>query len=615
MLLHRLTTLTAAALMTAVLVMPALAQTKQRIDKAADLPRFTYKIDGKLEDVVRDEAKFRPFAAQLRKDIDSVLAKYDIADKATERQLLGTLVQLDWLEGRYDDAMKRAARVRELEEKPSDKITSGMLLRAMDGARRKTGSTTSPAYVEETGRLLAAELKSMPYPTVANTIKEVNRSAELVGENLVLGQIRDVLQPTVDKAGSLSSDLAPAIVSSRYVLVTRLPLKQTLIATYGGYLAANKVDKPDIWAARDVALPPGRAYAPVNVAVWDSGVDTALFPGRVVTDGGKPAVIAFDLRSDPATGELYPIPADLKSRIPQLKSTLKGLSDLQSNIDSPEATAVKQMLSTMKPDEYKKTMEDIGLAGNYIHGTHVAGITMAGNPYARLVTARIEFDHKLIPDPCPSRELVDKGAKAQQAYVDFMKKHNVRVANMSWGGSVKGYEEALELCNIGKTADERKAIAREYFDIELAAFKKAIASAPDILFVTSAGNSNSDATFVEAYPAGVVAPNMISVGAVDKAGDEASFTSYGPTVAVHANGYQVESVIPGGEKLAESGTSMSSPQVANLAAKILAVNPKLKPAEVIAIIRDTADKTADGRRVLVNPAKAVAAAEAKARAA
>jgi subtilisin family serine protease len=86
-------------------------------------------------------------------------------------------------------------------------------------------------------------------------------------------------------------------------------------------------------------------------------------------------------------------------------------------------------------------------------------------------------------------------------------------------------------------------------------------------------------------------------------------------VAVHANGYQVESVIPGGEKLAESGTSMSSPQVANLAAKILAVNPKLKPTEVIAIIRDTADRTPDGRRVLVNPAKAVAAAEAKARAA
>ncbi len=105
-------------------------------------------------------------------------------------------------------------------------------------------------------------------------------------------------------------------------------------------------------------------------------------------------------------------------------------------------------------------------------------------------------------------------------------------------------------------------------------------------------------------------PNLITVGAVDKAGDEASFTSYGPTVKVHANGYQVESVIPGGEKLAESGTSMASPQVVNLAAKILAVNPKLGPTDVIALIRDNADKTADGRRTLINPRKTLAAARA-----
>jgi len=71
-------------------------------------------------------------------------------------------------------------------------------------------------------------------------------------------------------------------------------------------------------------------------------------------------------------------------------------------------------------------------------------------------------------------------------------------------------------------------------------------------------------------------------------------------------------VIPGGEKLAESGTSMSSPQVANLAGKMLVVNPAMKPADVIAIIRDTADKTADGRRALVNPKKAVDVAARKA---
>jgi subtilisin family serine protease len=55
---------------------------------------------------------------------------------------------------------------------------------------------------------------------------------------------------------------------------------------------------------------------------------------------------------------------------------------------------------------------------------------------------------------------------------------------------------------------------------------------------------------------------------------------------------------------------MASPQVTNLAAKILAINPKLTPQQVIAIIRDTAEKTADGRRTLINPKKAIAAAEA-----
>jgi hypothetical protein len=44
---------------------------------------------------------------------------------------------------------------------------------------------------------------------------------------------------------------------------------------------------------------------------------------------------------------------------------------------------------------------------------------------------------------------------------------------------------------------------------------------------------------------------------------------------------------------------------------MLAVNPQLQPAEVIAIILATADTTADGRRFLVHQGRAVAAARAK----
>jgi subtilisin family serine protease len=591
----------------------ALAQGKKRIEKAADMPRFTYKVEGKLEDLVRSEAAFGKFAAQVRRDNQSVLDGYEIADKAAQRSLMGVLVQIDFLEGRYAEAAKRAADIRALEEKPADKLLSGMLLQATVAAQAKTGSITSPAYREEVGRLVSSELAKMPFAVVQNDIKGAKSSAEIIGESLILGNVRDRLQPVVDKAGGvLSSDLAPGIVGARYALITRLPLKQTLTQTYTAYLAANQVDKPDIWAARDVALPKGRDYAPVKIAVWDSGVDSALFKDRLVLDAaGKPALIAFDKFENPATTELIPIPADLRARIPAMKSRTKGLSDLQSNIDSKEASEVKALLSQLKREEYQGVVEELGLAGNYAHGTHVAGIAMEGNPYARLAIARIEFGYKLLPDPCPSRELAEKANRNARAYVDFLRRNGVRVANMSWGGTAKDYERELELCNIGKSADERRTLAREYFDMSKKALTDAFASAPEILFVTSAGNANQDSTFAEAIPADIVLPNLVTVGAVDKAGDEAPFTSYGPTVKLHANGYQVESYLPGGDRVALSGTSMSSPQVTNLAAKMLAVNPKLTPVELVAILQQTAEKTADGRRILIHPAKAVAAAQAR----
>ena len=51
------------------------AQTKPRIEKAADLPRFSYKIEGNVEDVIRDDAKFTRFAADVRRDAESVLRR------------------------------------------------------------------------------------------------------------------------------------------------------------------------------------------------------------------------------------------------------------------------------------------------------------------------------------------------------------------------------------------------------------------------------------------------------------------------------------------------------------------------------------------------------------
>jgi subtilisin family serine protease len=600
---------------------PVQAQTastvaKKRIDKAADLPRFSYPAKGNLESWVRDETVFAPFAAKLRADLESVLKQYDIADKSMQRQMLSTLLQLDILEGKDLPALARIEAIRALEEKPADQLMSGMQPRAMIQSRLMLGNSDTPAYRAEVGRRIAASLKDMPYLTVANEVKAAKARAELVGETLVLGNVRNVLQPIVDKSGALSSELAPDVVSARYALLMRLPLKQTLIDTFGTYLTANKVDKADIWAARGVTLPesgqsvsPGKTYTPVTVAVWDSGVDSAIFKNQVLRDSrGKALLSAFDKYGAPSDTELAVLPPTLLAKLPQMIARTKGFSDLQSNVESPEATAVKQFLSSLKPDEFKPAIEEINLAGNYEHGTHVAGIAMEGNPHARLLIARMEYGHTLVPDPCPSRAQSAADAKALSAQIAFLKQNKARVVNMSWGGSVKAIESELEKCETKQTPEQRKAVARELFQVMRDTLKRGFASAPDVLWITAAGNSNQDASFAEDAPADLVLPNLLTVGAVDRAGDEADFTSYGPTVKVHANGYQVESYLPGGQRVALSGTSMAAPQVANLAGKMLAVNPKLTPPQVIQIIVSTADKSADGRRTLLNPVNAMAKA-------
>ena len=102
----------------------ALAQTptptqtpdRPRIEKAADLPRFTYPLQGSLENLVRNDAAFAAFAVQLRSDLESVLGKYEIADKSMQRQMLGTLLQLDMLENKDAAALERIAAIRVLEE-------------------------------------------------------------------------------------------------------------------------------------------------------------------------------------------------------------------------------------------------------------------------------------------------------------------------------------------------------------------------------------------------------------------------------------------------------------------------------------------------------------------
>ncbi len=77
---------------------------------------------------------------------------------------------------------------------------------------------------------------------------------------------------------------------------------------------------------------------------------------------------------------------------------------------------------------------------------------------------------------------------------------------------------------------------------------------------------------------------------------------------MHANGFEVDSYVPGGDRLKFSGTSMAAPNVANLAGKLLALDPSLDVAALRELIEGSADEQVVGERTfrLINPKQTVA---------
>ncbi|MCP5104724.1 MAG: S8 family serine peptidase, partial [bacterium] len=591
---------------------------KKTISNVDQLPRHTYKIPGTVSQLVTNEKTFEDFAAKVRKDIETDLNTYDIQDKTTLRDFYGTILAHDALNGKDEAVLKGIERLRKLVDKPGAKLMAGVMQKAMIQAGKEVKDHAGDAFKKAFARNLAASIGKLPWKTIQEDVIAAKNQQEIYSKNLLLGIVRSQLEPAVKKAGYVSSDMARQLVGLRYMLQKVIPLKKQLLAVYTDLIAANRIVKADIWEKRSVDLTGAKNLTPVVVSVWDTGVDTGVFPKHLFTnpnekiDGkdndGNGFVddvhgIAYTFAADKTTELLYKIKGD-KGTFSKKVELIKGFLDQQAAIDSPEASAVKKKLSAMKPGEVVPFLEDLMHMILYMHGTHVGGIVVDGNPYARILTARQSFEYRAVPLPM-TVEWARKIGKMYKETVGYLKANGVRAVNMSWSQSLKEVEGTLASNGIGKDAAERGKMAREMFDIMKKDFYDAVKNAPGILFVTSAGNEDNDPRFQDYIPGALGLPNIMVVGAVDRAGDETTFTSFGAGVDVYANGYNVESFLPGGDVMPASGTSMSSPQVVNLAAKLLALNPKLKTLDVKKLIIKGAEKSKDGRILLINPKHSV----------
>ena len=216
------------------------------------------------------------------------------------------------------------------------------------------------------------------------------------------------------------------------------------------------------------------------------------------------------------------------------------------------------------------------------HGTHVAGtIGAVGNNNSGI--AGVNWEVSILP----LRFLGNDGsgwtsdAVAAVNYATMLKRDfgiNVAATNNSWGGG--GYSRTLD---------------------------RAIEAANDqgIMFVAAAGNQGTNNDANPSYPTNYSSPNVISVAALNRNDNLASFSNYGATtVDVGAPGVSIYSTLPENLYGSFSGTSMAAPHVAGVVGLLNAAKPGISVTEVNNAILNTVDplqslngKTLTGGRV------------------
>lgn len=585
---------------------------KPIISLGTQLPIHKYVVKDSLNVLLANEQGIKMFKEQLKNDLTTDLAKFDIRDTAVLKSYYRILGDLAFYDGDRQKALAYYDTLRTLEIKPAAKATGALVKRSLITA----GDPASAAYIANFRAIFTKAVNVIPYITAASSLQRIRQQyANMTSAEYVKIAASDLNPPIAN--GPLSIRNMNYLLFLFYEMHDFDKVSAVVTAVMDSVTHVNARNQVNIWPARDLTLLPGKPYQQVVLCVFDLGTDISLFKDRLYTNSKEKIDgldndhngyvddingVAYDLKENKDTHLLMPLSAAKQKLYPSAVRLLKGNGDDEAGIESSDYHYYKDALKKANVVQRDSIYGLINFVGDYIHGTHVAGIAMRGNPYARLLTVRFSEDVGFTPDgSSPSVETEQKVAKNLKDLVTYWKAAKVRVVTMSWGYFLSDYENDIAKYNPKMSDDDQKALAVKLWTMRKNALYDAFSSAPGILFVASNGNKNANSNTDLRYPAALDIPNMIGVGSVNSAGLETDFTATGNKVAIHANGYLVESYAPGGIKVLLSGTSMATPYIANLAAKLIAVKPSLKPAEVIALIKNGADVSPDGRIKLVNP--------------
>lgn len=315
--------------------------------------------------------------------------------------------------------------------------------------------------------------------------------------------------------------------------------------------------------------------------------------------------------------------------------------DVQTRVLEGKATADdKAWIAAHRGD--KDFIAQLEAFGNFVHGTHVAGIASKDSPGAQIMPLKVigGASSVLFKNALYAPRLMDDGDSTKEKIVEvalgvlaaaqgsalapmaqYASFEGAKVANCSFGSSAAPIRALIgplisKFLGHALTDSELDHYVRLFLEKASDSMRDHfVGAATDTLFVIAAGNDGTNNDLMPTVPANVKADNSMTVAATTGVSSLASFSNYGElTVDVAAPGVGILSSIPGDAHLTLSGTSQATPFVTNVAGRIRDVGPNLTIPQVKEIIFGTVDhkdflqgKVATAG--VVNPARAVLAAQ------
>eukprot|EP01083_Nonionella_stella_P097121 273014_1 len=167
----------------------------------------------------------------------------------------------------------------------------------------------------------------------------------------------------------------------------------------------------------------------------------------------------------------------------------------------------------------------------------------------------------------------------------LMPMHIERALNSDGSGYASWALQSMKNCVEAGAKVVNMGLGGGYTPIYDSYLNDLVDSGTEVLFVAAAGNRGDDSY---GYPASVDSRLMMSVACVDSSKTRCGFSQYNDQVDIAAPGGGVKSTIPGGGYGSKSGTSMSSPHVAAVAALIWSHRPNASVADVRRVLEESA---------------------------